>query len=272
VAVSKRVRFEVLRRDGHRCRYCGASADDGAVLTVDHVMPQALGGGDEPGNLVAACRDCNSGKSSSNPDAATIQRVSDDALRWRNAMARAAEDLAQELEVARAFRGEFEGEWNRWTSGFDKRRNPLPNDWENRVDGWRLAGLPLELIVDSIGIAMRSQADRSAKFPYLCGVLRNRGKELHDRAQAILDAAVGEEEADEPFACIHDVDLRDGLFTGIRLDWPHAGPWECGAHDGEMVRFWRSPDRLLEAVVDGTLDSTRKSMVTNFVTRRRWVA
>lgn len=42
--ITKRTRFEVLRRDSHRCRYCGAGLDDGARLTVDHVTPVALGG------------------------------------------------------------------------------------------------------------------------------------------------------------------------------------------------------------------------------------
>lgn len=40
MAVSKRTRFEVLRRDGHRCRYCGAGAED-AALTVDEAAERA---------------------------------------------------------------------------------------------------------------------------------------------------------------------------------------------------------------------------------------
>ena len=63
MAVTKRVRFEVLRRDNHTCRYCGASAPD-TTLTVDHVTPVALGGSHDPSNLVAACKDCNAGKAS----------------------------------------------------------------------------------------------------------------------------------------------------------------------------------------------------------------
>ena len=66
MAVTKRTRFEVLRRDGNRCRYCGASAAD-SPLTIDHVLPTALGGTDDPSNLVAACKDCNTAKKSSLP-------------------------------------------------------------------------------------------------------------------------------------------------------------------------------------------------------------
>lgn len=63
MAVSKRLRYEILRRDNHTCRYCGASAPD-VPLRVDHVTPVALGGTDEPSNLVTSCEPCNSGKTS----------------------------------------------------------------------------------------------------------------------------------------------------------------------------------------------------------------
>src|SRR5438045_4098958 len=66
--ISKRLRYEILRRDNHACRYCGATAPD-TPLTVDHVVPTALGGGDDPTNLVTACADCNGGKTSTTPGA-----------------------------------------------------------------------------------------------------------------------------------------------------------------------------------------------------------
>lgn len=66
MAVSKRLRYEILRRDNHACRYCGATAPD-VKLNVDHVIPTSLGGSDAPMNLVTACADCNGGKTSSMP-------------------------------------------------------------------------------------------------------------------------------------------------------------------------------------------------------------
>lgn len=62
--IAPRLRFEVLRRDGFRCTYCGRTAAEGAVLHVDHLIPVASGGPGELGNLVTACADCNLGKSS----------------------------------------------------------------------------------------------------------------------------------------------------------------------------------------------------------------
>jgi len=60
-AISKRVRFDVFKRDGFICQYCGAHPPQ-AVLHVDHIVPVAEGGGNEDTNLVTACDHCNLGK------------------------------------------------------------------------------------------------------------------------------------------------------------------------------------------------------------------
>jgi hypothetical protein len=60
-SLSKRTRFEIFKRDGFKCLYCGATPAQ-KVLRVDHVKPVAEGGGDDPTNLVTSCFDCNAGK------------------------------------------------------------------------------------------------------------------------------------------------------------------------------------------------------------------
>ena len=59
-------RKNVMRRDRHRCQYCG-SRDR---LTIDHVMPRSRGGKDTWENLVAACVPCNNRKGSRTPEEA----------------------------------------------------------------------------------------------------------------------------------------------------------------------------------------------------------
>ena len=59
VPVSRR---GVLRRDAHRCGYCGKSAN-----TIDHVIPKSRGGQDSWENLVACCLRCNNAKSDKTP-------------------------------------------------------------------------------------------------------------------------------------------------------------------------------------------------------------
>lgn len=53
-------REAIYHRDGDTCLYCRRRAVDGARLTLDHVVPHALGGADKPENLVTACFECNS--------------------------------------------------------------------------------------------------------------------------------------------------------------------------------------------------------------------
>jgi 5-methylcytosine-specific restriction endonuclease McrA len=57
-------RKNILRRDGHRCQYCGRSD---VSLTVDHVVPKARGGDETWENLVAACVRCNNAKGDRTP-------------------------------------------------------------------------------------------------------------------------------------------------------------------------------------------------------------
>lgn len=62
MALSVRTRFEVFKRDGFTCRYCGRTTPT-VILQVDHVVPVSAGGSDDEMNLVTSCWECNSGKS-----------------------------------------------------------------------------------------------------------------------------------------------------------------------------------------------------------------
>lgn len=60
--ISKRMRFEVFKRDSFTCQYCGRKAPD-AILHIDHIEPVSRGGKTVLMNLITACDQCNSGKS-----------------------------------------------------------------------------------------------------------------------------------------------------------------------------------------------------------------
>lgn len=70
-ALSRRIRFEVFKRDSFTCQYCGRRPPE-AVLEADHIIPVAEGGSDDLLNLVTACWDCNAGKGR--------RQLSDDAI------------------------------------------------------------------------------------------------------------------------------------------------------------------------------------------------
>lgn len=70
-----RVRFcreNVYLRDGHCCQYCGGKfrARD---LTLDHVVPRALGGPTTWRNVVTACARCNRRKGGRTPEQAELR-------------------------------------------------------------------------------------------------------------------------------------------------------------------------------------------------------
>ena len=61
VCCRKDLRLAIYLRDSFRCVYCctdlhGAHPTD---ITLDHVVAAVDGGGNEPANLVTACRRCN---------------------------------------------------------------------------------------------------------------------------------------------------------------------------------------------------------------------
>ena len=55
-------RLAIYLRDGLACCYCGATIEDGARLTLDHVTPLSRRGTNKESNLVTACLSCNSSR------------------------------------------------------------------------------------------------------------------------------------------------------------------------------------------------------------------
>jgi HNH endonuclease len=55
------LRERVFARDGYRCVYC-AGVYPPELLSLDHVQPRMRGGDNSEGNLVTACKGCNTRK------------------------------------------------------------------------------------------------------------------------------------------------------------------------------------------------------------------
>ena len=62
--ITPKRRRAIYLRDNLKCVFCGKGIEDGIVFTLDHVVPQELGGTNESTNLVTACKCCNSAKGS----------------------------------------------------------------------------------------------------------------------------------------------------------------------------------------------------------------
>lgn len=98
--LSKKLRFEVFKRDSFKCQYCGAEAPN-VLLHVDHIQPVAEGGADEILNLITACEGCNLGKGArplSDDSAVAKQRIQLEGLQERQ------EQLQMMMEWQRGLR------------------------------------------------------------------------------------------------------------------------------------------------------------------------
>lgn len=60
-SISKKIRFEVFKRDSFTCQYCGAHPPS-VVLHIDHILAVSKGGANSIENLITACEPCNLGK------------------------------------------------------------------------------------------------------------------------------------------------------------------------------------------------------------------
>lgn len=58
-AMAHRIRPLIFARDGYICRHCGATQPP---LQIDHIIPLAWGGANDPSNLQVLCKPCNTTK------------------------------------------------------------------------------------------------------------------------------------------------------------------------------------------------------------------
>lgn len=192
MAVSKRLRYEVLHRDNFACRYCAAAAPD-VVLTVDHVTPTALGGPDDPGNLVTACGDCNSGKAASNPSASVVADVEADALRWAAAINRAAEVQLQARDDEREYVDSFIATWESWSTDSGQPFVELSGDWLNAISAFRYAGLSIDDLTYATEQAMRNtRIPLGRVWRYFCGICWRMISERRDIAMSLIQVDEGQ--------------------------------------------------------------------------------
>jgi 5-methylcytosine-specific restriction endonuclease McrA len=61
MSITKKDRFDVFKRDGFVCQYCGGTPPK-VVLEIDHINPKSNGGENNKDNYITSCFDCNRGK------------------------------------------------------------------------------------------------------------------------------------------------------------------------------------------------------------------
>jgi hypothetical protein len=220
-SLTKKTRFEVFKRDGFQCQYCGRSAPD-VVLQADHITPVSKGGDNDILNLITSCEDCNAGKSDRELDDDSIlakQRAQlqglnerreqlEMMLKWREGLA-SVQDMSVEA-VKERFAAVVPG----WfitdaTKDIKKllRKYPL-NDVLDAVEtaaesyvrmhGEKATRETAELAWQKVpGILhVRSQPEEQQALYYVRGIMRNRYNYVNERCVMPLLRAALEAGAD----------------------------------------------------------------------------
>jgi len=233
MAVTKRLRYEIFRRDNHACRYCGQTAPD-VRITVDHVTPQALGGTDEPGNLVTACVDCNAGKTSSNPDSVHVADVSEAALRWAEAMKTAMAQRAQNIREQETYCQAFLSAWQecKYPNGS---HIPLPDGWWKSLTYWYGMGVPIELLRDAIRKAgAKKTRGPHSEFRYMAGVVWRVVEDVQATVQQASTPPV-DAQAARSHHCRSEGACDNP--SGSWMDWPDDSEWPVCKTCGERCEY-----------------------------------
>lgn len=186
MAVTKRTRFEVLKRDNFTCRYCRSVENP---LRVDHVTPVALGGTDDPSNLVAACQDCNAGKSSMSPDAQTVADVKAVDMQWAGAIKRVAAARGRQRKKQNAYVHQFAVAWANWHMDYSGDQIPRPDGWQGSIRKFYELGVPIEEVLHCVEIACGNNKIVAADtFRYFCGCVWRVVTDMQTAAKELLDA------------------------------------------------------------------------------------
>jgi hypothetical protein len=233
--ISKKVRFEVFKRDGFKCQYCGKSTPD-AVLQIDHITPVAKGGDNHFLNLITACDGCNNGKGAQLLDDKTAL------TKTREQMAE-LEEKRQQLAMMAEWRKEliaskqadvecFVGIWNQLTGytindyGFSKLRkwarefsfDEIADAMEGAVMSYAKRKTPTEVnhafdMIGAVAKCQRIQRDHpeEKQFRYIRGILNNRfgainvPTDLLDQLRAAFKVGVPMEDFIKKAKCAEDV-------------------------------------------------------------------
>lgn len=171
--ISKKTRFEVFKRDGFVCQYCGAHPP-AVILEPDHINPVANGGDNSMDNLITSCFDCNRGKSSNlltvvpkslREKAAEIREREAQIEGYREAVQASLDRIEDDMwEVAEAI-----------VPGCSKKG--INRKWLQSIKNFN-AKLPLHEVLEAAEIAMAQKPySANPRFLYFCGVCWNKIRE-----------------------------------------------------------------------------------------------
>lgn len=162
--LSKRIRFEVFKRDLFACQYCGQTPPK-VTLEVDHIHPVSLGGNSDANNLITACFDCNRGKSNAPlgsvipaPDIERIIEREDQIKAYGKLLAKIEKRKQKESDEINAI---YHARFPRWE---------LSEHFMNGSLRKFLTDLPLATVKEAMHIACGRGLNDNQTIHYFCGI------------------------------------------------------------------------------------------------------
>lgn len=171
-SISKKRRFELFKRDGFTCQYCGATPP-AVVLHLDHILALANGGSGDDDNLITACEPCNSGKGARSLTAVP-QSLADKAS---DVEEREAQLLGFQA-ILDAKRHRLDDETWRVLHVMFPFSDSVPRDQYNSTRRF-VEKLGLHATLEAADAAMASSARFHMLFRYFCGVCWNKLRETN---------------------------------------------------------------------------------------------
>lgn len=170
--ISKKTRFEIFKRDGFICQYCGATPPK-VILHVDHIHPVSKGGDNGQDNLITSCFDCNLGKSAT-PLSCVPQSLAEKAAELRER----EEQVKGYYSIIAESKQRLDGEAFDVAAVIDEKyRESLDRAWHRSIKMF-ISKLDFPTVLECMEIAVAArQYSHYQTFKYFCGVCWNKIRE-----------------------------------------------------------------------------------------------
>lgn len=172
--LSKKTRFEIFKRDGFICGYCGSHPPD-TILEVDHIIAIANGGDNSDGNLITSCFDCNRGKAANSLDVVP-EPLKEKAERIKEA----EKQLIEYTNIIRAKEERLEDETWELIIKFNPGCERFNNRWFSSIKNY-INKMGLHEVIDAMEISVNKfHRINSSAMKYFHGVCKNKISGVYD--------------------------------------------------------------------------------------------
>lgn len=173
MSISKKLRFEVFKRDNFKCQYCGNTPPD-VILEVDHIEPKSKGGNDNINNLITSCFDCNRGKTnillSNIPGTlkSNIEILKEKELQYKEYKREVEKIRKRKMKDCDKINNIYNFHFNEYVLSENFKRVTLLNFVEK---------LPIWELEDAMNLACLKINDSDESIKYFCGICWNKIRE-----------------------------------------------------------------------------------------------